>query len=447
MNRISWACRGAAAVAGALAACLVAAFGLLPGMATPAMAAPPPCQSPPKPGEPIRETPWHQKWLAPERVWPFSTGAGVRVAVIDSGTDATHPQLAGPDRVLTGYDELHGLPGGNLDCVGHGTTVASIIAAQRADGIGFAGLAPGAAILPVRISEKDVDASGNAKGEAVGPDGLARAIRWAVDNGARVVNLSVVVYAFDQALESAVAYARSKNVVLVAAVGNQHRTDGKPDPVPFPAALDGVIGVGAIDERGVRVGQSQVGPYVDLVAPGGSVVAATRMFGHNVWTGTSFATPMVSAAAALIIAAEPRITADEVAQRLEATADPSLGGHPSEAYGAGVLNLYSAVTERLNAVPPVVQPPLPDRAHDPIAAARADRWHRITQLATWLALGAGVVTAIVVTVAFVLPRGRRRRWRAVRPAAPAVPQQLDLDEPEELFFRVPRSSAVSPERT
>jgi len=432
MKRVSRAFCSATTVA-AIVACLAA-----PGLVEPAAAAPGQCRSPAKPGQPIRETPWHQKWLAPERVWPFSTGAGVRVAVIDSGTDASHPQLKG--RVLPGFDVLSGKPGGNYDCVSHGTAVASIIAARRTEGIGFAGLAPDAKILPIRISEREVDASGKATGETVTPADLGEAIRQAVEQRARVINLSVVVHSSDDALEEAVEFARSKGVVLVAAVGNQHQNGERPDPLPFPAALDGVIGVGAIDEGGVRVKQSQVGPYVDLMAPGGAVVGATRAFGHNYWTGTSFATPMVSAAAALVLSAEPELTTDEVAQRLIATADPSRGGRGSQAYGAGVLNLYRAVTERLNTVPPVAQPPLPEVHQDPAAVARASRWRNVTELSIGLTLGLGVLTVVVVAFAYVLPRGRRRQWRPVRAPAPVTPRPMEPDEPEEVFFRVPTSA-------
>src|SRR4051794_1266704 len=111
-------------------------------VATPARAAPAACQSPAEPGRVIEQIPWPQRWLAPERVWPFSTGAGVRVAVVDSGSDAGHPQLKG--QVLKGFDMLGGGTEGTVDCISHGTAVASIIAARRQPGVGFAGLAPGA---------------------------------------------------------------------------------------------------------------------------------------------------------------------------------------------------------------------------------------------------------------------------------------------------------------
>nr|WP_232534387.1 type VII secretion-associated serine protease mycosin [Plantactinospora sp. KBS50] len=382
----------------------------------------------------IDKTPWQQTWLAPERVWPFSTGAGVTVAVIDSGTDARHPQLAG--RVLTGYDMLHDATGGDVDCVSHGTAVASIIAAQRQEGIGFQGLAPGVRILPVRVSEREVDQANNGTGEYVSPSTFASAIRRAVDDGAQVINLSLTLSTSGPDLEAAVKYARAHDVVLVAAAGNQHHDDGRPDPTPYPAAYDGVIGVGAIEESGARVGESQIGPYVDLVAPGGSVVAATRLFGHNLFTGTSFATPMVSAAAALIRSAEPELSADEVAERIVATTDPARGD-ASLGYGSGVLDIYRAVTERLTGGAPVALPPLPELRQDAGAAARAARWAAIRRVALWALLGTAVAVGSVVAVGLVLPRGRRRGWRPVRPADPPPAAATETDEPEEKFFQVP----------
>ncbi|MFB9239366.1 type VII secretion-associated serine protease mycosin [Plantactinospora siamensis] len=358
------------------------------------------------------------------------------MAVVDSGTDAGHPQLSG--KVLTGFDALRNAPGGDVDCVSHGTAVASIIAAQREEGIGFQGLAPGARILPVRVTERELDQSDNASGADVPAATFARAIRRAVDGGARVINLSVTLYVPDPEVEAAVRYARAHDVVMVAAAGNRHHDDGRPDPTPYPAAFDGVIGVGAIEETGARVGESQIGPYVDLVAPGGQVVAATRLAGHNLYTGTSFATPMVSATAALIRSAEPGLSADEVAKRIIGTTDPARGD-ASLGYGSGVLDMYRAVTERLSTGRPAALPPLPELRHDPAAAARAHRWATIRQVALWVLLGTVVVVGGVAALGVLLPRGRRRRWRPARPAGPPPPRP-EIDEPAEKFFQVPASN-------
>ncbi len=391
------------------------------------------CQNPSDPGQVNTETPWHQRWLAPQRVWPFSTGAGVRVAVIDSGTDSSHPQLTG--RVTTGFDALRNAPGGDVDCVSHGTAVASIIAAERQEGVGFHGLAPDVTIVPIRVSERIATEK---DGDTVTGAVFAQAIERAVDDGADVINMSVTLYHPDPDVERAVRYALEKDVVLVAAAGNLHQDGARPDPVPYPAGYDGVIGVGAVDQHGARVRQSQIGPYVDIVAPGGAVVAATRVFGHNVYDGTSFATPMVSATAALIRSAEPGLSAKEVTRRLLATADPARGD-ASRGYGSGVLNPYRAVTERLTTAKPVAQPPLPEVPQDAAALARAERWALFGRLALWIGLALAALAVGVAALAAMLPRGRRTRWRPTRPAAPP-PAGPEIDEPEEIFFRVPTST-------
>ncbi|MEU4680154.1 type VII secretion-associated serine protease mycosin [Micromonospora sp. NPDC023737] len=418
------------------AALVVALMGsIVLGTPARAVAAPAVCDNPSDPGQVISEIPWHQRWLAPQRVWPFSTGAGVKVAVIDSGSDGNHPQLSG--RVTTGFDALRGTSGGDVDCVSHGTAVASLIAARPQDGVGFQGLAPDATIIPIRVSERAGNEGEGAQGESVSMEVFAQAIRRAVDDDADVINMSVTLYRPDSAVESAIRYARAKDVVLVAAAGNLHQEGERPDPVPYPAAYEGVIGVGAIDQQGARVEQSQVGPYVDLVAPGGAVVAATRLSGHAVWSGTSFAAPLVSATAALIRAAEPGLSAEEVSRRLTATVDPARGD-PGQGYGHGVLNPYRAVTERLTSAAPVAQPPLPDPSYDPAAQERAERWSVFGQLGLWGGLMVAAVALAVGVMASLLPRGRRLRWRPTRPAAPPPPVG-EIDEPEEAFFRTPTS--------
>ncbi|MDG4762747.1 type VII secretion-associated serine protease mycosin [Solwaraspora sp. WMMD406] len=400
------------------------------------MAAPGSCRSPVDPGQPIPQLPWHQRWLNAERVWPFSTGAGVRVAVVDSGVDDDHPQLAG--QVATGFDALGDEPGGNVDCVSHGTAVASVIAARPVDGIGFHGLAPDVEILPVRVSERVSQQSGDDSrdgGPTVTAARFAQAIRWAVDNDADVINMSVTQYLPDSRVRDAITYALAEDVVVVAAAGNLHQSGERPDPPPFPAAYDGVLGVGAIDQQGLRVDNSQIGPYVDLVAPGGAVVAATRRSGHDVWSGTSFATPMVAATAALVRAAQPELTAAEVVHRILATVDPAAGA-PEAGYGIGVVNPYRAVTERLTGQPPVAIAPMPDIPQDPAAIARAEHWSRLSQLAVGGAAGMAGVVAVVTVAVLMLPRGRRRRWRSTR-HVPAPVAAVDVDEPDEAFFRVP----------
>ncbi|ROO63361.1 type VII secretion-associated serine protease mycosin [Micromonospora sp. Llam0] len=390
---------------------LTVAPGVLPVVAAaPASAAPGSCRGPADPGPVIPQISWHQRWLAPERSWPVTDGSGVRVAVIDSGVDDDHPQLSG--QVTAGADLTGVEADGTVDCASHGTAVASLIAATRVDGVGFHGIAPGVTIVPIRVTER-------IQAQQDGPDSpadrLAEAIDLAVASDAKVINMSLIMYRADPAVRAAVERAVRADVVLVAAAGNSHQQGASPDPTPYPAAFDGVIGVGAIDENGVRLADSQVGDYVDLVAPGGAVLAASRVSGHQVVAGTSYATPVVSAAAALLRAAEPDLSAADVARRLTATADPAPGGR-SEGYGHGVVNPYRAVTERLAAGEPVAAPALPTVVPDAATAQRAARWQQLTRTAVAVAAGTALLLLLVAVAVAALPGGRRRRWQPTRRA-------------------------------
>ncbi|MFI5839616.1 type VII secretion-associated serine protease mycosin [Catenuloplanes sp. NPDC051500] len=360
----------------------------------------------------VRDEPWAQRRYGAGRLSPVADGTGIVVAVIDSGVDPTHPQLAG--HVLPGADFLD--PGGEgiHDCVGHGTAVASLIAAAPADGVAFHGLAPGARILPVRVSEQQI-VDGAQTGRTVPPDRFAAAVRWAVDNGADVLNLSVVLYGDDPAVRAAISYASAKDVVVVAAAGNQHGGSDPPrpaDPVPYPAAYAGVLGVGAITEDGQAADYSQAGAYVDLVAPGAHVLTARPGGGHAYADGTSYAAPFGAATAALVRQRSPELTATEVIERIIATTDPAPGGPSSDAYGYGVLNPFRAVSDAVPAPRstrpgPAAAPAIP-AAQAAAAAARNDSTPRALTLAA-AGLAAVVLT---LTLAVVLPRARRRRWRA-----------------------------------
>ncbi|TNH24596.1 type VII secretion-associated serine protease mycosin [Micromonospora orduensis] len=369
----------------------------------------PTCATPLAPVQPVAALPWTQQRYDPARLAPLATGAGVTVAVVDSGVDRVHPQLAG--QVLAGTDLLDPGGDGSRDCAGHGTGVASIIAAQPRPGVAFHGLAPGARILPVRVSEQQV-VQGRESGRTVSAADFARAIRWAVDHDADVVNLSVVLYADDPTVHAAVAYAVERDVVLVAAAGNLHDSG---DPRPFPAAYDGVLGVGAIGADGVRAGFSQTGPYVDLVAPGSEVLTAAPGQGHQRVEGTSYAAPFVAATAALLRQYRPELTAAQVARRIIATADPAPG--PGHGYGAGVLNPYRAVTETGPGQPagPRTVAALADDRADAAQLARDARRAAARHRALLVGAVVGTTAVAVVLLALVLPRGARRRWRPADP--------------------------------
>jgi type VII secretion-associated serine protease mycosin len=390
----------------------VAAVMLTLTVAVPAPArAAAPCETAAVPSPPAGAAPAEAQVYAPQRLAQFATGRGVRVAVIDSGVDFEHPQLA--DRVARGADFLRDDDSGRQDCVGHGTAVASLIAARPSPRTGFQGLAPDAIVVPIRISEQ-LQIDGKAFGERGEPAQFAAAIDFAVEQGnAQVINLSLVMTEDNDLVRRAVERALEAGVVVVAAAGNNGDARGG-NPTPYPAAYDGVIGVGAVTAAGVHAGYSQRGDYVDLVAIGDGVTVAARGAGNRVEQGTSFATPFVAATAALILQRFGDLSPAQVAQRLTATADPAPGGPGSAEYGAGLLNPYRAVTEvlgpgtRAPAVAAVVS------GEDPALAARDERRARSRDRAVlFAAVGTGLVL-LVGAGALIVRRGRRRGWEPAR---------------------------------
>lgn len=415
----------------ALATAVLVAAGCV-GFGTGAAAAPAPQERGCAPaGDAIPGVPWAQQLLVPERVRPFSRGDGVTVAVLSSGVDAGHPQLAG--RVAPGFDAVVGTgtgpgpgPGNsnstgkaNTDCRGLGTQAAGLVAASPVPGVGFAGLAPAATVLPVRV----VPQAGAAA--EVDPAVLARGITWATAHGATVIAVTVAVHADTRALRTAVATAVAQGVTVVAAVG-EPRADGG-DPTPYPAAYNGVIGVGALDPAGGRWPGSAPGPFVDLVAPGANLVTLQRAGGLvDGVSGTGFAAAQVAGTVALVRARHGALPPAEMARRLTSTAVPTA---PGAELGHGVVNPYAAVTETVVAASPV---PLP--AFEPVGPGRPASWAR-TRLVAFVAAAVAIVVLLVAPLlAAALSRGRRRSWRPGLAAAPPHrPEPVEPGPPVLLF--------------
>jgi hypothetical protein len=263
----------------------------------------------------------------------------VTVAVIDSGVDA-NPQFG--RRVIVGPALAPADPGvpAGADCVGHGTAMASIIAAAPMAGISFTGVAPAARILSVKISNSDTFPTG------VTP----QAIRAAVALGASVINLSLVTPDDVPALRSAVEFALSRNVVVVAAAGNDGQQGGVEEAGPFyPAAYPGVLAVGAAGPGGALASFSDRRTPVSVTAPGVNVTSAyPGAFPYSydpAQNGTSFAAAFVSGVAALVRAAYPRLNAGQVVARIEVTAHGAAG----PGTGHGLVDPVRAVTAILPA--------------------------------------------------------------------------------------------------
>ncbi len=354
----------------------------------------------------VADVPWPQRRYDFAALSQISDGTGVTVGVIDSGVDARHPQLAG--RVRVGTDLIDPGRDGRVDCVGHGTAIASIIAARPMAGSGLRGLAPGADIVPIRASER-VAVDGVISGDGTIADVVA-GVRAAVARDVQVISLSLSTTRDDSRLMQAIRAAIEADIVVVAAVGNQHE---RGDPTPYPAAYPGVIGVGAVDSDGLRVASSQVGRYVDIVAPGDDVIAAAAGGGHGSFQGTSYAAPFVAATAALIRARWPELDQAAVVRRLLATADPAAGTLPPGGYGHGVLNPMRALTEIVpaSAVAESSQAPA---SGGKAAASRPTRTRPPTGVAIAVAVSLILAATGIGAVAAVTPLGRRRRWRPGR---------------------------------
>jgi membrane-anchored mycosin MYCP len=375
-----------------------------PSAAAAFQAAAPSCQVN---GSPVvADVPWPQRRYDLVALSQISDGTGVTVAVIDSGVDARHPQLTG--RVREGTDLIDPGRDGRLDCVGHGTAIASIIAARPVAGSGLRGLAPGADIVPIRASER-VAVDGVISGEGTIADVVA-GVRAAVAHDVQVINLSLSTTRDDSRLRRAIRAAIEADIVVVAAVGNQHE---RGDPTPYPAAYPGVVGVGAVSSDGLRVASSQVGRYVDIVAPGDDVIAAAAGRGHGSYQGTSYAAPFVAATAALIRARWPGLNQAAVVRRLLATADPAAGPLPSAEYGHGVLNPMRALTEIVPSSAATESAPAP-ASTGLAAASRPARAGTPSGIAVAVAVSLILAATGIGAVAAVTPLGRRRRWHPGR---------------------------------
>ncbi|MFB4317330.1 S8 family serine peptidase [Actinomadura sp. 21ATH] len=318
----------AAATALTLVAALAVPAALLPDGTAAAgrQAAGTPVAEPAAPFDQIRAREWHLNAMRVPRAWKWSKGQGVTVAVLDTGVDQRHPDLAG--RVTEGPDLTGGTrePGSRYWGL-HGTSMASIIAGhgngpggQR----GVIGVAPESRILSIRVTwENDDPQRQSTNGVTRNRDAVAQGIRYAVDHGAQIINMSLgggrLFYDGSSSEESAIRYALSKGVVLIASAGN----DGAgPNRNNYPAAYRGVIAVGALDRRLKLWKDSNRRQYVAVCAPGVEIVSADSSNGYVVGTGTSPSSAIVAGVAALIRARYPRLRPEEVRQALVQGAAP-----------------------------------------------------------------------------------------------------------------------------
>ncbi|CAL9599264.1 type VII secretion-associated serine protease mycosin [Streptomyces sp. enrichment culture] len=378
--------------AAALGALLAATFVLLP--AAPAHA------------DGIRVRQWGLEAMHTEEAWQTTKGAGVTVAVLDTGVEADHPDLDG--NVLPGKDLVgFGAREGDRAWARHGTAMAGIIAGHGhgpGDAEGVMGIAPEARILPVRVILEDGDPS-RAKARSTRGNALAEGIRWAADNGADIINLSL---GDDSASahpepgeDEAIQYALRKGVVVVASAGNGGE---KGDRVSYPAAYPGVIAVTAVDRYGTRAPFSTRRWYATVSAPGVDVIIADPDHKYYEGWGTSAAAAFVSGAVALVEAAHPGLTPAQIKRLLEDTARNAPDGGRDDSRGFGFVDPAAAIEAAARLKPDGLR----SAAHgEKYFGPGPDTEESGDGTADWAAPLAGGAGGVLLVATVVLWRGRR----------------------------------------
>ena len=351
-----------------------------------------------------------------------ATGAGVTVAVIDTGANANNPQLAG---AISGGQDFSG-SGGNFrtDADGHGTMVASIIAARPAAGKGMTGVAPGAKLLIYREAGCNIPAGND-------EDTLANAIKAAANAGARVINVSQDGCTPNANLQAAVLYAYQHGALVVTSAGNYGDSqDTDPatnsscgiNPVMYPAAYAPyVLSVGAADQDGNVPSWSETGSYVGVTAPGVGIGALFPDGRIMVDSGTSFAAPYVSGLAALLLQKHPRWTPENLMKVLASTASGHGSWNKSAGWGeVNVLNALKADPAHLTGLfgagpgadgPASAAPRLSGAAMAPIVAAAPSPNVVNQRKGAYIALAASLLFVIVAGAGTLVARDARRRRR------------------------------------
>ena len=283
-----------------------------------------------------------QYWISQysiDRAWEVTRGAGVTIAIIDTGIDATHKDLQG---AVIGGTDVSGIGSANGQTpVGrgseHGTLVASLAAGRgHSRNSGVIGAAPEANILSVSMAFQGATRSAD--------DQIARAVRWSVDNGADIISLSLTrnTREWPPSWDEAFSYAESRNVVVIAAAGN--RGSGT-DAVGAPATMPGVLTVGGVTRSGAASTRaSSQGITIGVMAASENLVGAVPGDRYALWDGTSGATPIVAGIAALVRAAHPELDAANVINRILTTARPQTDRTPDPLYGYGIVDAFAAVT-------------------------------------------------------------------------------------------------------
>ncbi|WP_431478074.1 S8 family serine peptidase [Massilia eburnea] len=277
--------------------------------------------------DPMLGSEWHINKIGAATAWDSVQGAGITIAILDSGMDAAHPDLAG--NTVAGYNSYDNNTN-TADVCGHGTKAAGSAAAAANNAVGVAGVANKARIMPVRIAYNN---SGSCYAYF---STMASGVTWAADHGARVVNISYANVPTSSAVQSAANYLKGKGGLLFVSAGNYNRDEGF-------TPTDTMIAVSATDSADNRSSFSSYGAFVSLSAPGTGIYTTVMGGGYGAVNGTSFASPVAAGVAALVMSANPSLSADQVKNILFTTA-VDLGTAGRDIYfGYGRVNAAAAV--------------------------------------------------------------------------------------------------------
>lgn len=371
------------------------------------------------------EIPWNQSTLGAQRAWPHmgESPSTTTVALVDYGVDSDHPQLEGVTEtganfvINTNVDlDGGGNDPGNIDCHGLGTANAGIIGANESTDTAIKGVAAGhVSIVPVRVDviRGDDDQEFDFQEEDFRPEHFAEAIRYAADQASGGVMAVSMAYRGDyEEVESAINYALNQDVVIVASAGD----DNDEWEAAYPAAYDGVVAVGSIDQAFMRKPGAPSGDWMSLVAPGEALMALHREETyHSDYEGPAAAAAHVAGAAALLRSQHSGWSAEQVEDQLFRTAAGAPGGRFSPTFGYGVVDPYRAVTNQDHPDRDAIN--LPEMEHPiphPDDVAREQYLDSSGAIAITVA-GSFILGGILLfTAVAAIRRARRRNWTPQR---------------------------------
>lgn len=280
--------------------------------------------------DPYLGSQWHLAKIGASAAWDVSVGSGIKVAILDTGVSASHPDLAA--NMVPGWN-FYANNSDTSDPHGHGTAVAGAAAAVFNNGTGVASVAGGARIMPVRIADANAYAYWST---------VAQGLTWAADNGARVANISYVGVAGSSTVQSAAQYMKNKGGLVIVCAGNNGIDEGI-------APTSTMIPVSATNSSDLKTTWSSYGSFVAISAPGQDIWTTTRSSGYAAWSGTSLASPVVAGVVAAMMAAKPTLPASQVESLLYSTSlDLGAAGRDSY-YGWGRVNAQAAVAAAASA--------------------------------------------------------------------------------------------------